>query len=250
MDKWFQCRSGLVFYPPRLWVEPVDNQAPLWTAESCAHAIHRRPPVVPSVVPRNTPVLPSPTHHAGVTRFTPTGERRCSVAEQWTGLWRSGPLLGTTGPNLWAGGGQPRPRSGGRPEHPQSVDPGCPQIHRAPSSPKEYPSAVPVDSFGTTRASPACGRWRTAPSCGETFLSPGRGRRDRTRKSAPGVGPGRRGRTEGVREGSPSALDAVGELGDLVVDGPPLGHQGADLAVRVHDGGVVAAAEQGADLGQ
>jgi len=44
-----------------------------------------------------------------VMRFTPTGERVRSVAEQWTGLWRSGPRLGTTCPILWASGGQPPP---------------------------------------------------------------------------------------------------------------------------------------------
>src|SRR3954465_7055142 len=34
-----------------------------------------------------------------------------------------------------------------------------------------------------------------------------------------------------------AVLDAVGQLGDLVVDGAALGHQRADLAVGVHDGG-------------
>lgn len=47
-----------------------------------------------------------------------------------------------------------------------------------------------------------------------------------------------------------AVLDAVGQLGDLVVDGAALGHQRADLAVGVHDGGVVAAAELSPDLGQ
>ena len=47
-----------------------------------------------------------------------------------------------------------------------------------------------------------------------------------------------------------AVLDAVGQLGDLVVDGAALGHQRADLAVGVHDGGVVAAAELRPDLGQ
>ncbi len=254
MDKWFLRRSGPVFYPPRLWVEPVDNRGRLWTAESCAHSVHRRCPFVPSDVPRNTQVLPSPIHHAGVMRFTPTGERPCFVVEQWTGLWRSGPVLGTTRPSLWASGGQPVRRSCGRMGHPQSVDSGCPQIHRPPNSPDEYPAAGPVDTFGTTRASPGCGRGTTAPSCGETFLSPVSGRCDRTTKSAPGVGPGRCGGTKRgagrLPDGPVSALDAVGELGDLVVDGAPFGHQRADLAVRVHDGRVVAAAEQSPDLGQ
>jgi hypothetical protein len=45
-------------------------------------------------------------------------------------------------------------------------------------------------------------------------------------------------------------LDPVGELGDLVVNRPALGHQGADFLVRVHDRGVVAAAELLADLRQ
>ena len=44
--------------------------------------------------------------------------------------------------------------------------------------------------------------------------------------------------------------DPVGQLGDLVVDGAPLTHELADLAVGVHDGRVVATAEVLADLGQ
>jgi len=34
----------------------------------------------------------------------------------------------------------------------------------------------------------------------------------------------------------PTVLDAVGQLGGLVVDQAVLGHQRADLAVGVHDG--------------
>jgi len=45
-------------------------------------------------------------------------------------------------------------------------------------------------------------------------------------------------------------LDAVGQLGDLRVDRPAFGHQGADFPVGVDDRGVVAAAELLADLGQ
>src|SRR5665648_966017 len=45
-------------------------------------------------------------------------------------------------------------------------------------------------------------------------------------------------------------LDPVREFGHLVVDGAALGHQLTNLPVRVHDGGVVAAAELLADLGQ
>lgn len=51
-------------------------------------------------------------------------------------------------------------------------------------------------------------------------------------------------------ENGSGVLDAVGQLGDLVVDGAPLGHQRTDLAVGVHDGRVVAAAELPADLRQ
>src|SRR4051812_783739 len=43
-------------------------------------------------------------------------------------------------------------------------------------------------------------------------------------------------------------LDPVGQFGDLVIGGAPLGHQSPDLAVGVDDGGVVPAAEQLADL--
>lgn len=204
MDKWFLRRSGHVFCPPRLWVEPVDKQPRLWTARRCAHAMHRTGPVLPSTVPRNTQVLPSPTHHVGVTRFTPTGEWSCRVAEQWTELWRSHPDVGTTAPILWAAGGQPRGRPCGRFGRPQSVDQGCPQIHTPPSWPDESPTVPAVDEFWTTRASPGCGRGNPGCCCGETFLCPARCRRVRTKRSAPGVGPGalrtRGGRRNGRRE--------------------------------------------------
>src|SRR5689334_13567905 len=45
-------------------------------------------------------------------------------------------------------------------------------------------------------------------------------------------------------------FDAVGQLGDLVVERPPLGHVLPDLAVGVHDRGVVAAAERLPDARQ
>ena len=45
-------------------------------------------------------------------------------------------------------------------------------------------------------------------------------------------------------------LDPVRQLGHLVVDRAPLGHELADLLVRVHDRGVVPAAELLADLRQ
>src|SRR5580704_10262227 len=69
------------------------------------------------------------------------------------------------------------------------------------------------------------------------------------------LSPGGRGARFGSRSMFPALLvraglllDPVGELGDLRVDRAPLGHQPADLAVRVDDGGVVAAAELLPDL--
>src|SRR5262252_8062128 len=50
-------------------------------------------------------------------------------------------------------------------------------------------------------------------------------------------------RPRGASSGPRLLLDAVGQLRDLVVDRPTFGHQRADLTFRVHDGGVVAAAE-------
>jgi hypothetical protein len=49
---------------------------------------------------------------------------------------------------------------------------------------------------------------------------------------------------------SGALFDAVGELGDLVVERPAFRHVLPDLAVRVHHGGVVTAAEGLADPGQ
>src|SRR4051795_9618065 len=49
---------------------------------------------------------------------------------------------------------------------------------------------------------------------------------------------------------SGALLDAVRELGDLVVEGAAFGHVLADLAVGVHARGVVAAAERLADARQ
>lgn len=59
----------------------------------------------------------------------------------------------------------------------------------------------------------------------------------------------RRVRRAGARPDS-AVLDPVGEFGDLVVDGAALGHQRADLAVRVHHRGVVPPAELRTDLRQ
>lgn len=158
VDNRFLCRSGPVFYPQGLWVGPVDNQGVLWTAESCAHPVHRRPGVVPRSVPRNTQVLPRPTHHLGVTAFTLPWDRGHFVAEQWTKMWRSGPELCTTGPNLWAGGGQPVGGCCGRPVRPQSVDLGYPHIHTPLSSEDTATAGLPVESIWTTPVSPGCGQ--------------------------------------------------------------------------------------------
>ncbi len=71
--------------------------------------------------------------------------------------------------------------------------------------------------------------------------------------SAAGTGPaGQPPRRTGAAPGCPrsAVLDAVGQLRDLVVDGAPLGHQRADLAIGVHHRGVVAATELPADLRQ
>ena len=56
---------------------------------------------------------------------------------------------------------------------------------------------------------------------------------------------------DGVADTTSAGLvtDAVGQLGDLVVDRPALRHQMADLTVGVHDRRVVAATELLADLG-
>lgn len=108
VDNRSPCRSGPVFCPPDLGTRTVDNRGPLWTSGSCAHPMHRYPGVLPSCVPRNTQVLPRPTHHLGVTPFTLPGDEPGFVAEQWTQVWRSGPSLCTTPGILWAGGGQPR----------------------------------------------------------------------------------------------------------------------------------------------
>lgn len=89
VDNRFPRRSDRVFCPPGLWAVAVDNPGRMWTARRCAHPIHRGRPVLPSVVPRNTQVLPRPTHPLSVTPFTRSGDGGRRVAEQWTALWRS-----------------------------------------------------------------------------------------------------------------------------------------------------------------
>lgn len=158
VDNRFHRRSGRVFCPPRLWVTAVDNQGPLWTGGSCAHPIHRPARVLPSAVPRNTPVLPRPTHLLGVTAFTPGWDRPRFVAEQWTKMWRSGLPLCTTALSLWASGGQPRTDAGRCPIRPQSVDSGCPHIHTPLSWAGSSDGGQPVEGIGTTPVSPGCGK--------------------------------------------------------------------------------------------
>src|SRR5690625_4607698 len=53
-----------------------------------------------------------------------------------------------------------------------------------------------------------------------------------------------------VRSAAGLLFDPVDELGDLVEDAAPFGHEITDLAVGVHDRGVVTAAELLADLGE
>ena len=55
---------------------------------------------------------------------------------------------------------------------------------------------------------------------------------------------------DGESHGTWLRLDPAGEVGDLVVQAAPFGHQLPDLPVGVHHGGVIAAAEGLADLGQ
>src|SRR5450432_3213852 len=57
-------------------------------------------------------------------------------------------------------------------------------------------------------------------------------------------------KVRGRLAGQSLLLDPVGQLSDLVVDRAALGHQGSDLAVGVHDRGVIPAAKLLADLGQ
>jgi hypothetical protein len=145
VDNHFHRRSGAVFCPPRLWAAPVDNQALLWTAESCAHPMHRLHRVLPSCVPRNTQVLPSPTHLLGVTAFTRSCEWGHRLAEQWTQVWRSGPLLCTRRGILWAGWGQP-PVGGREPPAPSTV---------CGSGPPTFPQ--PAELRVRSRGRPGCG---------------------------------------------------------------------------------------------
>ncbi len=123
----------------------------------------------------------------------------------------------------------------------------------ASESGRGVPRRAPERRSGGCRAA-LPGVWGGAPGgVGGAGTRVGRSRRGsrnvRGKRKAPaGACPG--GALAGVRPSPSAVLDAVGELGDLVVDRAALGHQRADLAVGVHDRRVVAAAELGADLRQ
>lgn len=197
VDKWFLRRSGHVFYPLRLWAAAVDNRGVLWTGGSCAHLTHRGPLVLPSPVPRNTRVLPSPTHHLGVTPFTLPGDRPAFVAEQWTKMWRTCRMLCTTGRLLWASGGQLQWGTEDPVGRPQSVDRGCPHIHTHLSWAETSRVGSSVETFWTTPVSPGCGRPERHDPVEKSTAPP----RNRTTRRAPGVGLPGRGVVRGVRRG-------------------------------------------------
>ncbi|CAM5738946.1 hypothetical protein SAFG77S_01381 [Streptomyces afghaniensis] len=146
----------------------------------------------------------------------------------------------------------------GSPRCPQSVEILRPRIHM-PLSWSDGPStAASVDTVWTTSQSPGCGREKVAESV-ESGRNPAgirtAGDREMTKagrdmtEGAPGR-PAPGGALGVVRAAASAVLDAVGQLGDLVVDRAALGHQIADLAVGVHDRRVVTAAEERADLRQ
>src|SRR5439155_24229667 len=96
------------------------------------------------------------------------------------------------------------------------------------------------------RLSSAGPRWWRSPRCTGAF-----GWRCTPRRmGTPGWCRGLPGYASAAPFGLRRLLDAVGEFGDLVVQRAPLGHLLADLAVGVHHGGVVAAAEGLTDTGQ
>lgn len=142
----------------------MDNSASLWRTESSAHTAHRTGRVLPSYVPRFGVVSHRGCWQFRVTAFTRRSDRARDVAEQWTVMWRSRPLLGTTAPNLWA---EPwtKLRTGcGRSLCPHPVEIVRPRIH----SPLSWADVQPPDSLwtqlGTTSQSPACGRKKVGKS--------------------------------------------------------------------------------------
>ncbi len=117
--------------------------------------------------------------------------------------------------------------------------------------PADAPRGGGRDPLATTAGAVSGGRGPAGDADGADGADgPGR-----TRKAPSGTCPGAPspayGRCRQVRAATWSAvLDAVRELGDLVVDRAALGHERTDLAVGVHHGRVVAAAELRADLRQ
>lgn len=226
----------------------MDNQAFLWTPESSAHPMHSQEALLPSAVPSFTHVPHRPIELVGVTAFTRRGERPCFVAEQWTGVWRScgqraaacGPPVDNVEHSLWT----------------DSASTGCgarlttnPQGTDLAGRPADRCGCGPdLDNFLVPRL------WKQdCPHiCGERLdghpksNTSGVGERSGNGRGRSRTGPGAP--SGAVAACSSAVLDAVGELGDLVVDGPPLRHQCADLPVRVHHRRMVTAAELRADL--
>ena len=213
--------QSAVFYPPTLWAAAGGQPGPSVDERKVLHTpCTGEGRLLPSVVPRFTRLSHSPTRHLGVTPFTRPGERACFVAEQWTEMWRSWGSLGTTGPSLWAAGGQLRCTACGSFLRPQAVDNGCPQIHSRLTWPDRPSRQPPVDTIWTTSQSPGCGREkvpesveegrnpacnRTAGELRATSVRPPRGpHRARTSLEDPCGGPRRP--SAGPPTGLPSAV--------------------------------------------
>lgn len=142
----------------------MDNSASLWRTESSAHTVPRTGRVLPSYVPRFGVVSHRGCWQFRVTAFTRRSDRARDVAEQWTVMWRSCLLLGTTDPNLWV---QPWTtlRTGcGRSSCPHPVEIVHPRIHNPLSCTDAQPPASLWTQLGTTSQSPACGRKKVGKS--------------------------------------------------------------------------------------
>ena len=142
-----------------------------------------------------------------------------SVYDGWTATVGNDGLLWT---------GRRRPQGGSRPPwfaHSETT------IHTL-VVPRVSTRQVASSSTRSTELSPECGRIE-------------RYRRGDGRRLLPVTGSG----YHHFPSSAGLVADPVGQLGDLVVDRPALRHQMADLAVCMHDGGVVAASELLADLG-
>lgn len=142
----------------------MDNLAHLWRTESSAHTVPRTGLVLPSCVPRFGVVSHRGCRQFRVTAFTRRSDRPRDVAEQWTVMWRSWLLLGTTAPNLW---GEPWTtlRTGcGRSLCPHPVEIVRPRIHTPLSCTDVQPPGSLWTQLGTTSQSPACGRKKVGKS--------------------------------------------------------------------------------------